>query len=147
MGRGAGRSESLRWKKHTLLFHCSGALEEHGSSSSGLNKDANFIPSSAVNIKRRYGICRRTVTSLERELVCLCSCYSGPRRRNFKWPRLCLAGVGGRLWFSLPLPGREVALARVIYVTIINCLQWAFLLPVEENTLSSSFFTKKEWNK
>lgn len=56
MRLGARRTESLHWKKHTLLFHCSGALEEHGSSSSGLNKDANFIPSSAVNIKKDMGL-------------------------------------------------------------------------------------------
>lgn len=56
MRLGARRTESLHWKKHTLLFHCSGALEEHGSSSSGLNKDANFIPSSAVNIRKDTGL-------------------------------------------------------------------------------------------
>lgn len=42
--------ETLRWKKHTLLFHCSGG---HGSSSGGPNKDTNFVPSSAVNIKKK----------------------------------------------------------------------------------------------
>lgn len=37
------------------VFPCLGALEEHSSPSSRLNKDANFIPSSAVNIKKDRG--------------------------------------------------------------------------------------------
>lgn len=63
---GAGRSESLLWKKHTLLFCGSGARDEHGSSSGELNKDANFIPSFAVNIggkKRQCSVCRKTGTA------------------------------------------------------------------------------------
>lgn len=55
MRLGARRVGSLCWKKQRPLFPCSGALEEHGSPSSRLNKDANFIPSFAVNIKKDRG--------------------------------------------------------------------------------------------
>lgn len=143
---GVGRSESLCWKKHTLLFHCSGALEEHGSSSGGLNKDANFIPSSAVNIKKRYGVCRRTVTLFQRELVCLCSCYSSPHSHNFETPSLSV--WYGRMSVVFLTPSRKRGGFGTCHLHNDHKLStMGFFTSVKRKHPFPSFFNKKEWNK
>lgn len=147
MGWGRGRSKSLPWKKHPLLFYCSGALHEHGSSSSGFNKDANFIPSSSINIKKRCSIIggQWLCYSLS-SFVFVLGFWSS--QAQLPATLLCLPGVRGCLWLSLPLPGKEVALAHVICIMIINCLQWDFFfLPYKESTLFLLPLIKREWNK
>lgn len=68
---------------------------------------------------------RRTVAVLQAELLCLCSGILVLTGTTSSDPFfVCLPGVGGYLWFSLP--GKEVALAHVICIMIINCLQWDF---------------------
>lgn len=86
---------------------------------------------------------RRTVAVLQPELVCLCSGILVLTGATSSDPFfICLPGVGGCLWFSVPLPGKEVALAHVMCVMIINCLQWAFFPSIKRKHPPSSSFNK-----
>lgn len=133
-----GRSESLHWKKHALLFHRSGG---HGSSSGGPNKDANFILSSAVNIKkkkRRYNICRRTVTLWHCELMC--SCNSGPHRHDFKWP---LSVWCWRMSVAFPTPSRKKGGFGTCHLHNAHKFPTMRFISVKRKQPFPAFFSKK----